>query len=487
LVLLGPGAAQAEVTPVASVPVSAAASVAVSATKECSSTPLRSVPAKHRWFRIPAIVATNAGTLVAFAESRDNNDASDTGNYDVVTTRSTDHGCSWSPVTVVGNDAANRISTPVPIVDRTTGKILLFSVDTVRANSGGQGHGLYLQTSSDDGKTFSPLLSDPIRPDGQYKGGLSGPGHGIQLSVTNPGRLLLALGYRAASGLYGAYGIYSDDHGATWHTGYDQQDTTGKVDFMEGTIAELSTGKLFISYRLKHDSAKAGTARVYASSDDGGASLSGKFIPLPLKIVSVQGSSLVPTGAHNNELLFSAPADPTPNLRRDMSIFVSTTGGSSWQTKYQVQLESTPGSYSDLVQPDANSVGVLYETGIATWKERIAYQAMSIPALTHPVLVTAKVGFYRSAHPTKPTVNAKLQAKVTVPGISSPPGRVTLTAVGAGRSRSAAIDLTYSNHGVRWIVLPKLPKGRYHLSLSYSGTNRIQQRTTSAGTLSIQS
>jgi sialidase-1 len=455
-------------------------------TAHCSSTPFRSSPSHHRWFRIPAIVATGAGTLVAFAERRDLVD-SDLGNFDIVTARSVNHGCSWSAYTVIGSDGANRVSNPVPILDATTGAVLLFSVVTARPGSGGAGKGLYLQTSSDDGRTFSPLLSNPVRPEGHYKGGLTGPGHGIQLSHTHPGRLILPMGYKTAAGMYGAYGIYSDDHGATWHTGFDQQDTTGKAKFLEGTVAELPTGDLFISFRIRHDGAAAGTARQYAISKDGGTSLSGSFKTLPLKIVSVQGSAVALTGAHSNELLFSAPADPSPKLRRDLTIFVSRTSGATWSKKYQIELEDTPGSYSDLVPVDASSVGVLYETGIVTWKEWIAYESVAIAALTDPVLVASHLSYERSTHPTRTSARAKIKVIVTVGGIKSPPGRVRLKYVGNGRTRTARVDLTYSNRGVRSITLPRLKKGNYRLTLTYSGTGRIKGLTRSAGTLHIVS
>jgi sialidase-1 len=458
---------------------------AAQAAAGCSSTPFRSSPAHHRWYRIPAVVATNSGALVAFAESRDTSDTTDMGNFDIATARSVNHGCSWSAPTVIASDAANRVSNPAPILDVTTGRLLLFSVVTVRPGSGGSGKGLYLQTSSDDGRTFSPLLSHPVRPAGAYRGGLTGPGHGIQLTVSHPGRLILPMGYKTAAGLYGAYGIYSDDHGATWQTGYDQQDTSGNADFMEGTVAELPSGKLFISYRLKHDGAKPGTARQYAVSTDGGASLAGRFSALPLKIVSVEGSALALTGKSSGQLLFSAPADQTPTLRRDMTIFVSSTGGTSWTRKYQIELESAPAAYSDLVQLGPNSIGVLYETGVATWKERIAFESIAITALTHPTLAGSSLGFDRSKHPTKTSVPAKVMVRVTVKGISSPPGRVTLRYAGHGRTRSVSVDLTYSNRGVRQIVLPRLPRGDYRLSLAYSGTTRIKPLTKPAGTLHV--
>jgi sialidase-1 len=459
------------------------APAASAAGRRCSSTPFRSSPAAHRWFRIPGIVKTRNSTLVAFAERRDR-ELGDLGDFDVVTARSTDRGCHWSAYRVIGNDGSSRVSNPVPMIDATTGNILVFSVVTPRSTSA-RGKGLYLQTSSDDGRTFSALLNHPVRPLGHYKGGLTGPGHGIQLTVTHPGRLILPLGYRTTSGFYGAYGIYSDDHGSTWRTGFDQQDTSGKNDFMEGTIAELPTGKLFISYRLKHDLAKAGTARQYAISSDGGASLSQHFTRLPLNIVSVQGSALAPVGPHRGQLLFSAPADTTRNLRRDMSVFVSTTGGRSWGRHYQVELESTPGSYSDLVQLDTKTVGILYETGKKKWKERIAFESLAIPALTQTALAPARMTFHRPATPIKDTTRATVRVRVTVRGIKHPPGRVTLAYAGSGRSGSASARLTYSTRGVRSITLPRLHRGKYRLVLHYSGYARIRKLTQHAGILRV--
>ncbi len=354
----------------------ATAAAAPAPSRGCASTPFRASPKQHTWFRVPAVVKTRTGTLLAFAERRDR-ELGDMGNFDVVYARSTNGGCSWSRYRVIGNDGSNRVSNPVPIVDQSTGTVLLFSVVAPRGSSSHKG--LYLQTSTDDGLGFSSLLSGPVRPLGHYKGGLTGPGHAIQLTVTHPGRLIVPLGYKTSSGLYGAYGIYSDDHGASWHTGFDQQDTTGDNDLMEGTLAELPSGKLFISFRLRRDLAPAGTARQYALSSDGGQSLDGPFRRLPLNIVSVQGSTLVPQGSHHGQLLFSAPSDTRRNLRRDMSIFVSRNGGRSWSKGFRVEAASRPASYSDLVQLSDRSIGVIYETGVKKWKERIAFQQMAIP------------------------------------------------------------------------------------------------------------
>jgi len=450
----------------------------------CSSTPFRADPTHRRWYRIPAVVRTKAGTLVAFAERRDRVDG-DLGNFDIVSARSGDSGCHWSAPVVVGNDAANRVSNPAPLVDVTTGRVLLFSVVTPRPGSGGRGKGLYLQSSNDDGRSFSPLLARPVRPAGAYKGGLTGPGHGIQLSVTHRGRLLVPLGYKTSAGRYGAYGIYSDDHGATWRTGYDQLDATGSVPFIEGTAAELPSGEVFVSYRVRRDGAPAGTARQVAVSRDGGTTLAAPFRRSSLPIVSVQGSALALKGQYAGRLLFSAPADRTATLRRQMSIFVSTTKGSTWGRRYQVELEDTPGSYSDLVQLGPATVGVLYETGTVKWKERIAFESIPVPSLTDPPRVASSLSYERSAHPTRASANARVTVRVAVAGIGSPPGRVTVTYAGNGTTRSTAVDLTYSNRGLRVLTLPRLRPGAYRLTVTYSGTGRIRPVSKSAGTLTV--
>lgn len=477
---LGGTAAPPAAAPPDAPPVALHAAPAASVT--CSSTPFRSDPRAKVWFRIPALVRTDAGTLVAFAEKRDRMD-SDDGNFDVVTARSTDHGCTWGAWRTIGNDAANRVSNPVPVYDTVTDTVLVLSVVTPRPGSGGRGKGLYLQTSTDDGRTFTPLLARNLRPTGT-KGGLTGPGHGIQLRAGEPGRLLVPMGYRTSSGFYGAYGIYSDDHGATWQVGYDQQDRTGDVDFIEGSVAELASGRLYITYRLRKDLATAGTARKHAWSTDGGASLHSAFGWHPLKIVSVQTPVLGLTGTHAGLLLLSAPADRTRNLRRDMTVFVSRTDGATWSRRYPVELESRPGSYSDLVQVDDATIGILYETGTVTWKERIAYRRIPITQLSDPTKVPSTVtATHRDSLPA--TEGLRVMTTTRVAGISSPPGRVTVTLSNSSRTVRASVTLTYSNRGVRLVTLPRAPRGRYRVSVTYGGTIRITGDRYDAGTVTI--
>ena len=54
----------------------------------------------YRSYRIPALLVTSKGIVLAFCEGRKNG-SSDTGDIDVLVKRSTDGGETWSPTQVV--------------------------------------------------------------------------------------------------------------------------------------------------------------------------------------------------------------------------------------------------------------------------------------------------------------------------------------------------------------------------------------------------
>ena len=72
-------------------------------------------------YRIPSLIVSKKGTLLAFCEAREAGDKSPT---DLVLKRSFDNGKTWQPMQTVvearGNDA---IMNPTPLVDRRDGTI----------------------------------------------------------------------------------------------------------------------------------------------------------------------------------------------------------------------------------------------------------------------------------------------------------------------------------------------------------------------------
>ena len=97
--------------------------------------------------RIPALLVSRAGTLLAFAEGRVESPA-DYGDIDLVLRRSTDGGRAWNGLEIVQREEGPvTIGNPCPILDHATGAIhLLFTRDNARA---------FHCRSDDDGVTFS--------------------------------------------------------------------------------------------------------------------------------------------------------------------------------------------------------------------------------------------------------------------------------------------------------------------------------------------
>ena len=103
----------------------------------------------YHTYRIPALVATSKGTLLAFCEGRKTS-KQDHGDVDLVLKRSSDGGNTWTKQQLVhedGGDEKITIGNPCPVVDATTGTIWL---PLTRNNDA-----VLMLSSTDDGVTWS--------------------------------------------------------------------------------------------------------------------------------------------------------------------------------------------------------------------------------------------------------------------------------------------------------------------------------------------
>lgn len=189
-------------------------------------------------FRIPSIIKTNNGTLVAFAEGR-RWSPSDYGDINVVFKRSTNNGSTWSALGEVIGSGAGTWGNPTAVYDAgqgINGRLWLFMEwnDEFKAQwSDFQAWGdrkIHTSYSDDHGATWSaPVDRTATLTPSTYKWDCVGPGIGIQTNYNTPGRLVVpALGRN----------IYSDNHGVTWQ----YQTVPGGTD--EGTVVELINGTL---------------------------------------------------------------------------------------------------------------------------------------------------------------------------------------------------------------------------------------------------
>lgn len=334
-------------------------------------------------FRIPAIVRTTDGTLLAFAEGRVLN-CGDAADIDIVVKRSTDGGRTWGPLRVVNDGAGDTHGNPAPIVDRETGRIWLAETyNTGRTDSASCSipcdRTPHLQYSDDDGQTWSEPrdLSPEILPADWNSWYATGPVHGIQLTRGRyAGRLVFGVNTETWDGgrisANHAALVVSDDHGGHWRIGATDTwpiaaDGTFRQKPSELTLAERTDGSVLVSGR-EQDGTDLGH-RTQAVSRDGGGSFTAPFRDLPdLYTPMVQGSML----RLGDRLLLSCPADP--DRRRTMMIRSSYDGGRTWDSVDRGTVVTSDWSgYSDLVRADRDTVGLLYEGGAVDARDEIRF------------------------------------------------------------------------------------------------------------------
>lgn len=362
------------------------------------SIPYRSGSGGYASYRIPAVVRTRAGALLAFAEGRVGGRA-DSGDIDVVVRRSRDGGCTWGPLQVVAAGRGDTRGNPAPVVDPRTGDIVLVtsynSGEVTEAQILGgeatdeESRRVFVQTSQDEGRSFSELreITSAVKR-ANWRWYATGPGHAVALTRgEHAGRLVVPANHSAAPSAgsgdtgqepkyYGAHAIYSDDSGRSWHLGFVDDAYEGAVNANESAAAQLPDARLYFSARDQRGTSPGN--RLDAYSGDDGASLDLPYAVQPTldDVPMVQGSVLQ-LSEPQGELLFSGPS--VPSVRVAMALWCSADGGRSFRKV--LTLSSRKAGYSDLVQLDDGTVGILYETGDDGPYEEIAFHRIPVRSL----------------------------------------------------------------------------------------------------------
>lgn len=335
----------------------------------------------YHTYRIPSLVVTTRGTVLAFCEGRKHS-TSDTGDIDLVMRRSTDHGEHFGPLQVVWDDGPNTCGNPCPVVDRDTGTIWLLLTHNL-----GQDHEpqiidrtakgtrtVWVSQSTDDGLTWSPpreITDSTKRPDWTWYA--TGPGAGIQMRHgPHRGRLIVPCDHiEAGSRAYYSHVIYSDDHGKSWHLG----GRTPQAGVNECEVVELSGGRLLLNMR-NYDRRRP--LRRTSISEDGGATW-GPVVFDPALVEPVCQASLRrydwPEGGKPGILLFSNPAHPA--RRVNLTVRLSRDEGKTWAQAWT--LHAGPSAYSCLAVLADGRVACLYEAGKAHPYESIVLARFGLP------------------------------------------------------------------------------------------------------------
>ncbi len=304
----------------------------------------------YHTYRIPALVVTGEGTLLAFCEGRKDN-RRDHGDIDLMLRRSTDGGRTWSPQRVVheeGGTAKITIGNPCPVVDGKTGTIWLpFTRDN---------RDVFVTSSTDDGATWAePTRITATVKDPNWSWYATGPGHGIQITRgKHKGRLLVPSDCSAhpvwsqrAKARHSVM-VYSDDHGKSWRRG-----ELTAIKMNECQAAELPDGRVLLSIR----NYRGKNRRAFAVSDDGGHTWSEPTLHPDVYCPTCQ-AGMIRVSWKPSLLLHSNPAGPG---RTHMTLRTSTDEGKTWPASKV--LHEGPAAYSDLAVLPDGTVCCLYERG----------------------------------------------------------------------------------------------------------------------------
>ncbi|MFF4405992.1 exo-alpha-sialidase [Streptomyces sp. NPDC001404] len=335
-------------------------------------------------YRIPAIVTTTHGSLLAFAEGRKRN-CGDATDIDIVLKRSTDGGRTWGPLQIVDPGDGDTHGNPAPVVDRRTGRIVLASTYNEGREDAANcdvpcNRTPHLQYSDDDGASWSEPrdLTAALRPSGWNSWYATGPGHGIQLAHgPHRGRLVIGVNAESHDGVHTSANhaalALSDDGGAHWRLGATDtypiaRDDTYRQKPSELTLAERDDADIYVNGR-EQGGTDLGN-RDEAVSRDGGASFAAPFRALPdLYTPMVQGA-VVPL--HPGRWLISAPADP--DRRRTMTIRSSYDQGRTWESAdHGRRVTADWSGYSDMTVTGPGTVGLLYEAGKRDARDEIRF------------------------------------------------------------------------------------------------------------------
>lgn len=319
----------------------------------------------YHTYRIPAIVKTKHGTLLAFAEARKEG-ASDAGNIDLVVRRSTDNGKTWSKNIMVWDDGPNTCGNPTPVVDQSTGTIWMPMTwnkgsdheRQIMAGTSDEPRKVFVTHSNDDGMSWSTPtdISESVRKP-HWRWYATGPGNAIQLTRgPHQGRLLIPANHSDHQDEdlhpYRSHVFWSDDHGKTWELGAVQEPKTN-----ESAVVELADGRILHSMRSYHEKHN----RAMATSDDGGASFGKVYLQDDLPTPVCQGNVLrfswpAQGDTEGGVLLHSAP---TGKGRERMEIKISRDEAKTWPESIVVYDGSA--AYSNMVKLDESHVGILFE------------------------------------------------------------------------------------------------------------------------------
>ena len=341
--------------------------------------------------RIPALVCSRKGTLLAFCEARAQQ--SDWADMDILLRRSADGGKTWLPTQVFAPRKNQQPTSNVtPIID-ADGKTIHVLYQRNYANC-------FYVKSTDEGATWTEPTEityafEKFRPEYPWKVLAPGPGHAIQLSTgQHRGRLVVPVwlcdpdpsrpggDHRPSC----VATVFSDDSGKTWQRGAivanngDVVDGDTIVNPSEHVAAQLADGRVMLNIRTE----SAPHRRLVAYSPDGATNWTKPIFDDELfdPVCMASLVRLPKIGKKQPALLFVNPDSQYDQnylnksvefrKRENLTAKLSRDEGQTWTTSRVID----PGQagYSDLAVGPDGTVYCLYEKKDKTekaWNYRV--------------------------------------------------------------------------------------------------------------------
>ena len=318
-------------------------------------------------YRIPALVETRDGVLIAVADARYDNARDLPNHISLVMRRSMDGGRHWEAARVIRDVKQGGVGDASLLLDHSTGRVWCFhnygppGIGFQNSKPGTGPDTLHFEAiySDNAGETWSgPVDLTPQVKDPAWQAMFAASGTDIQIST---GRFLVPLVIRDAKGILHSLNAYSDDHGKSWRAGKPIGEGTD-----ESHNVELQSGVVLQNMR-------DGNTRAVARSHDGGIS----FGPVShdAALIDARCNAGI-TRYHRNGLDMLAFPNAASSKRENLTLKLSYDGGKTWPLARTI--DAGPSAYSTIIPLRDGSIGVLYERGEKNPYERITFARFNL-------------------------------------------------------------------------------------------------------------
>ena len=329
------------------------------------------------YFRSPALVVANDGSLLAFAGSLETweDPAFDpAGDISVVVKRSTDGGATWSTSQTVWHGNNYDVTGIAPVVDKLTGEIILtfgrvptyVPGHTFPTGTGSNTTQSLVVRSADNGQTWLPVKNVTTQvkdPNSQIF--VSSPATGIQLrwqsDPSRNGRVLVPA-FQADSVSAFDLAMFNDTPGSdtTWQAG--ALTPNNGISVTEADIVELVNGDLLMDARPNNSA----IPRQRFISNDGGETWQQPYasdVVDPSVDIGLARYTAKRDGDDRNRLVYTAPLGVPAganNSRFNLGLWTSYDEGKTFINPIQVGYEAD--GYSNVQALPGGGLAVTYET-----------------------------------------------------------------------------------------------------------------------------